>query len=127
MLWVAEDVARGALLDDEPEIHDRSLSADVLNRAEVVRDKHVGHPESFLQLQEHLKYFAAHRDVEGGCRLIENDKLRATDDSSGDSDALLLTGAELVRVSSQMFGTQSDDFHHLLQAIQLLGPLQIAV
>src|SRR5260370_31140759 len=62
-------------------------------------DEEVGKAVFLLQVTQHFDDLLLHGAVEGGGRLVENDKLRLQDDGARDGDALALAAGEFVRVA----------------------------
>ena len=72
----AEELARRALLDDPPEIHDRRPVGESADDAEVVADEEVRRAGRgrLLELGEQVQDLGADGDVERRDRLVEDDE-----------------------------------------------------
>src|SRR6266545_3866722 len=103
-----EDRGDWAGLDDAPQVHDRHALAEVANDAEIVRDEDEGELAAFLQPLQQQQYLRLDRNVEGRDRLVGNEELGLERERAGDTDALTLAAAELVRVAHHRIGGQPD-------------------
>src|SRR5712691_11769394 len=83
---------------DFSKVHDRDVIREVAHEGQVVRDEEVREPEVALEILEEVHDLRLHRDVKGGCRLVEDEEARLDREGAGDRDALALPPAQLVRI-----------------------------
>ena len=95
-------------LDQLAQIHNTDAVGDMLDNAQVMRDKEVGQPHLLLQILKHIDDLRLNRDIQRGDRLIADDELRVHSQRTGDADTLTLTARELVRVAVGMLTVQAD-------------------
>jgi hypothetical protein len=111
VLRVGEDVAGGALLDDDAALHDGDTVGDLADDGEVVRDEEHGEAVRGLEAREEIEDLRLHGDVERGGGFVGDEQARAVDERHGDDDALALATRELVRVVVQpLLGVGESDF-----------------
>ena len=89
------DLVDRALLDDAPLLHDHDAVADGVDDVEVVADEQVAQIEVPPQIPQQIEDLGLYGDVEGGDRLVRDQKARALDQGGGDGDALPLPAREL--------------------------------
>src|SRR5262249_9991107 len=85
-------------------------------RGEVGRDEEVGEAEARLEISQECQQRRLHRDVERGGWLVEGDQPRLAGERPREGDALLLAARELMRIASDVFGTESHRAEQLLDA-----------
>ena len=68
-----------------------------------------------------------HRDVEAGCRLVEDDQLRLQGEDAGEADAALLAAAQFVRVEVEMADRQADRLQDFADAAVAFGAAEIGM
>ena len=95
------DVLGGADLDDPPREQHGYAVAHLGDECQVVRDEEDREPESGPQLDEHVEHLVAHRNVECGHRLIEDQRPRLAGQGARDGDALALAARKLAREASE--------------------------
>ena len=95
-------------LDQLAQIHNTDAVGDMLDNAQVMRDKEVGQPHLLLQILNHIDDLRLNRDIQRGDRLIADDELRVHSQRTGDADTLTLTARELVRVAVGMLTVQAN-------------------
>ena len=95
-------------LDQLAQIHNTDAVGDMLDNAQVMRDKEVGQAHLLLQVLKHIDDLRLNRDIQRGDRLIADDELRVHSQRTGDADTLTLTARELVRVAVGMLTVQAD-------------------
>ena len=103
-----EDLGGGALLDDDPALHDHDAIADLGRDPEVVRDEQHGEVETPLDVVEEVQDLRLHRDVEGRDGLVGDQHLRLHGESAGNGDALALAAGELMRVAVEHLRRKPD-------------------
>ena len=86
-----------ALLDDEPEVHDRDLVRHLPDHRQVVRDEQIGDVPFALQVAQQIEDAGLDAHVQRGDRLVQNQHLRLKRQRPGDADALPLPAGELGR------------------------------
>ena len=91
----ADQLARRALGDDAPAVHDHEAVAQLLGLVHVVRREHEGHALA-LQLVEALPQEVARLRVEAGRRLVEQQQLGLVDERAGDREPALHAARERV-------------------------------
>ena len=75
---------------------------------EIVAHEHIGEAQSRAQFVEQIENLGLDRSVKRRGRLVEQQHLRAQDQSAGDRDALALPARELVREAKAEGGPQAD-------------------
>ena len=75
--------------------------------AQIVRDEEVGHPETFLELQQKVDDLGLNREIEGRGRFITNEKIRLQRQRAGNTDALPLAARQLTWQPLPEFGLQT--------------------
>ncbi len=98
MHGAAEHLARRALLDHAPAVHDDDAVADLLDDAEVVRDEDDGDAGLALEAHQPAEHLGLDGGVQGRGRLVGDDQLGLVDERKRDHDALPHASGELVRV-----------------------------
>ena len=93
---------------DLTQIHHGDTVADVLDDAEVVRDKQVGEVELFLEFFHQVDDLRLDGDVERADRLVGDDELGGKGKGACDPDSLALSAVECVRLSTQVIRVQTD-------------------
>ena len=86
------------LLYDTAGIHDVNVIAHLRNHAKVVADQKNARPLP-AQLLHQTQNLGLHGHVEGGRRLIRDQKLRAADHRHGNHNPLPETSRELMRIT----------------------------
>ena len=80
----------------------------MLDDPKVVGDEEIGEAELLLQIEQHVQYLRLDRNVERRDRLVGDDELGVHRERPRDADALALPAGEFMRISSVVFGAQSD-------------------
>ena len=88
-------VARGDL-NDPAKVHDRGALADVLDHAQVVRDKKVGQTKPLLKVLQEVYDLRLNRNVERRNRFVENEERGLDRKRARDSDPLALAAREFM-------------------------------
>ena len=96
-----EDLARGALLDDLPRVHDRHPVAEPGDHPEVVGNQDEPRLELALKVGEQVEDLRLDGDVEGGGRLVRDDEVGLAHEGHRDHHPLAEAAGELVRVLPQ--------------------------
>ena len=89
------------------------------DHGQIVRHEQIGDAALALDVGEQIEDLAAHRDVEGGDRLVEHDQRGIAGDGARDGDALALAARELARLAAE----QMADLQHLGHACDRLFAL----
>ena len=115
---VREDLAYRSLLDHAACIHDGDVVGEIGDDREVVRDVQRGDAVLTGERANGGKHVLLSRHVEASRRLVEHDDRRAAGEGHRESDALLLTTRELVRIALEVFVVCRQEYlgHHLLDA-----------
>jgi hypothetical protein len=100
-------------LDDLAHVHDGDAVADVADDGKIMGDEEIGQVELRLELLEQVDHLGLNGHVERADRLVADNELRFQRERSGNSDALTLAAAELVRVAVRKVRVQPDDAEHL--------------
>ena len=100
-------LARGRL-DDPAGIHHRDAVAEFGNDPEIVSDEEDGHAEFAPQAVEQVEDLRLDGHVEGGRRLVGNEKLRVAGKRDRDHHALALSARHLVRVAVERLCGRGD-------------------
>ena len=86
-------------------------------------DEQVGNIALLLELLQQVQDLGTDGDVQCGDGLVSNDQLRLHDHGAGQADSLALTAGELVGITGQVLGQQTDFLDHafdLLNAVLLI-------
>ncbi len=87
-----------ALLNEAGRIHHVHAGGIARDHAEIVRDDDERDPKPAREILHQLEDLCLDRDVERGCRLIGDDKLRVAGEADCNHHALADASRELVRV-----------------------------
>jgi hypothetical protein len=104
MFGRAKQYFPGRDFDQFSEIHDRDPVADMADHGEIVRNEHIRHAPSALQVDEKVEDLCAHGHVKRGNRLVADHEGRLEREGASDDDALALPARELVRESGSVLG-----------------------
>ena len=113
---VRKDRGLGAGLHHTAEVHHHHVVGDVLDHRQVVRDKHVGGLQLFLQVHEQVEHLRLDRHVQRRGGLVGHQDLGLQHHGARDGDALALAAREHVGVAVVVLGPQA----HALQGVQHL-------
>ena len=75
MHGIGQDVARIALLNNPPKIHDRNLLGNKPHNAKVMRNEEIREPVTIAELGKETDYLRLDGYVQRGHRLVADDKL----------------------------------------------------
>src|SRR5262249_59029470 len=98
MLRVSEERRDLGTLDDFAGIHHDDLLRELGDDAEIVGDQHDGGAGLVAQIAHEIEDLRLHRDIEGGRRLVGDEKVWITSQRHRDHDALAHATRKLVRV-----------------------------
>ena len=101
MLRRLQHICRRALLHNTAKIHDGDAIRQVADDAKVMRDKEIGKPKLFLQFFQQIQYLGLDGHVQRACAFVADDDFRIHSQRAGQTDALPLAAAELVRITVQ--------------------------
>ena len=124
MLRICENILCVSVFDDLAVVHNGNFFAYAAHDAQVVGDEEQRNAALFVEPPEHVENLGLHRHVEGGGRLVEDEKLRVVDEGRRDHRALALTAGELMRIFfvGEVRLGQTDKTHDLERhAAALLG------
>ena len=99
MLGIVDHLISRSDLYDLAVVHHCNPVAHVMNDRHVMTDKEITKAEFILQIVEKIQDLGLDRDIERRGRFVADDESRLDGQRPGDSNALPLTAAELVRVS----------------------------
>ncbi len=114
---IGEYARRLASLDDLSLAHDDHIVGDAADDVEIVGDEQHRHAELRLQVLQQFEDLRLHGDVEGGRRLVGDQKIGTVGERHGDHHPLALSAGELVRIGAKAlrriddadFGQKLDD------------------
>lgn len=99
MIWPTENLFRRSFLDDPSEIHDDDAIREMADDAEVVADEEVGQLKLFAKIHEQVQNLRLDRDIQGRHGFITDQDVGIHGECAGDTDALSLSTAELMRIA----------------------------
>jgi hypothetical protein len=105
-----------AKLNNFPKVHDRNAIADILDNAQIVRDKDHRQGEIALQLLKQIEHLGLNGDIKGRDRLIGDDELGIAGEGPCNADALTLAAAELVWIALGMGAIEANPFEQIVHA-----------
>jgi len=120
MQWPGEDLRRGLLLDDLPQVHHDDPVRQVPHRGEVVRDEQIRHAEARLEVLQEVHDLGANRHVERGDGLVEDDQGGIERERPRHRESLAHPAAELVRIVLRHVGIETDRADQLQRAFLAL-------
>jgi hypothetical protein len=94
-----EESVCGAKLHQLAEIHDCHPIRDVPNHGQIVGDEEICEPAAVAEVGEEIEHLGLHGDVEGGYRLVEDDKLGFDRKGACDSHSLPLSARQFVWIA----------------------------
>ncbi len=120
-----EEIALAADLDDAARIHHRDAIGQRGDDGEIVADVQRRDAVRAAEHAHRLEHVRLRRHVEAGRRLVEHDHARPAREGHRESDALLLSTRQLVRVAAQEapVGGQQDFGEHLRESF---APFRVA-
>ena len=123
MLRLVEEGRDRGLLDDSPCVHDGDLVGDLGDDAQVVADHDDRRAELGMELAHEVEDLGLDGDVEGGGRLVGDEKLGTAGERHGDHHALAHPARELVGivVVALFRGRDAHAAHHLYRALPRLA------
>ncbi len=127
MLGIGEHLEGLAALHHPPFVHHQHLVADVAHHPQIVGHQHIAEPHGLLHLQQQVDDLGAHRDIQGGERLVGHDYLGVEDQRPRQRHPLLLAGGEHLRVEEGVIcqhAHHAQGLYHLVAAL-LLGHLGV--
>ncbi len=110
-------------LHDRAQVHHGDARADLADRAEIVRDEHVGEPVLLLQVLEQVEDLGLDRHVERRDGLVAHHQPRPQRQRPGDPDALCLAAGELMGVAGGVLRPQAHPLQQLLHRFVRGQPL----
>ena len=122
-----EEIHRRCRLDDLPQVHHAHAIGHVANHVQPVGDEQIGELQLLLKFHQEIEDLGLHRHIEGGHRLVGDEKIRFQRDCPGDADALTLTAGELVGVLTASPGIESHEFHQMSRTAAYLMPVRHGV
>jgi len=108
-------------------VHHRHAVADLSGHAQVVRDEQHGEVEFLAHVVEQFQDLRLHGDIQGGHGLVGDQQFGLHCQRARDADALPLPARELVGVTVDGPGIESDECHQVLRAVPGLGLRQAEV
>ena len=99
------------------QVHNCNTVRNMMNYQKVMSNKEVCHAKFLLKLFKHIDNLRLNGNVQGTDCLVTDDKTRIRCQSSGDTDTLTLTAAELMCITGCMFGIQTNQFHKLKDTV----------
>src|SRR4030042_6240601 len=106
-----------------PQVHYRYAVADMAHHGEVVSDEKVAQPLDFtLQFFQEVDNLRLDGNIEGGDRLIADDKGGVTGQGACHADALSLASGKLMPKAGHHRRVETDDAEKLLHPVSVFSP-----
>jgi len=105
-------------LDQAAALHDGDAGAEVADERHGVGDEEVGEAVFLLEAAEQIDDLGSDADIEGGNRLVENEKAGPEGQGAGNVDALALAAGELMRMAAERGLVHAD----LAEQFDCFGP-----
>ena len=102
------------------QIHNGNAIGNVLHDGQVVSDKQIRGTELVLEFLEQVQNLGLNGHIQSGNRLVADDQLGLQSERAGDADTLALAARELVRITVDVLGIQTDDVQQLADALDTL-------
>ena len=99
----------GSGLHNEAQVHNGDTVRDHLHNGKVMGDKYVCQLVLLLELMEKVLYLCLDGNVQSGDRLVGNHQMGVYRKGTGNSDPLLLSTGELMRITAGMLIAQTND------------------
>ena len=93
-----------------PQVHHGDPPGNMAHHRYVVGDKQVGQAQFRLHILQHIHNLGLNRYVQGGNRLVADDKFRLHRQGPGDTDPLLLSPGKFVGIPVGVFAVQPHPF-----------------
>src|SRR5918993_1064189 len=97
-------------------ISDRNPIAEIASQPDVVGNEEHRNARIILEVLEQVHDLCLNTDVEGGCRLVEDQDVGIECERGGNADALALSAAELVRIAAGEVGREPDPLQEIAYA-----------
>ncbi len=92
----------------------------MLHDGQVVGDKQICGTELVLQFLEQVQNLGLNGHIQSGNRLVADNQLGLQRKCTGNADTLTLTAGELMRITVDVLGVQSNDVEKLADALNAL-------
>ncbi len=93
-----ENLRHSIGFDDFAFLHHRDIVGDFPDDAEVMGNEEHRHVVARLQVLQKLEDLSLHGNIEGGCRLVGDEKIGPVGERHGDHHPLALAAGELMRI-----------------------------
>jgi len=103
-----------ALLDNLASSHHKNLVGHELDHGEVMANKHIGQPESLLQIEQEVEYRGLNTDIECTDAFVTDEDLGLHRQAPGDRNPLALPARKFVWVLAKCLRSKA----HALQPLQ---------
>src|SRR5262245_15368152 len=113
MTGASEEIPGFRVLDDAPEVHNGHSIAHETDGRQVVGNEQVGQLQPALQITQEVEDAALDRDIESGCHFVVQNELGLERERPCDGETLALPARELVRVSTETAGRETDQLEQL--------------
>ena len=107
-------------LDHLAQVHNGNAIGDVLHDGQVVGDKQICGTELVLELLKKVQNLGLNGYVKCRDRLVADDQLWLQSERAGNADTLTLTAGELMRITVDVLGVQSDNVEKLADTLNAL-------
>ena len=102
------------------QIHNGNAIGNVLHDGQVVSDKQIRGTELVLEFLEQVQNLGLNGHIQSGNRLVADNQLGLQRKCAGNADTLTLTAGELMRITVDVLGVQSNDVEKLADALNAL-------
>src|SRR5262245_60427762 len=99
-------------LHDAAQMEDHHAVRDLAHDREIMTDENERHAGERLKLHDKVDDLALDRDIECADSLVANDQLRSDNHSPRDTDTLILSTRELMRVTIDPRWIEPHFLHH---------------
>jgi hypothetical protein len=123
---MGQHLAGRTRLDDLAAVQNKHLVAEVFHNREIVRDEEHGEAEFLAEVRQQVHDLGLDTDIKGAHRFVADEELRFDGQCPGDPDALALSAAELVGMTSRHFGPEADLGQQRGDAVGTPGGREIA-
>src|SRR5438874_5014884 len=119
----AWQVLRSQTFDNGALVHYGDFLREKREEIQIVRDVKIAEAVFALQFQKQLHHSRLQRQVETGESFVQNQELRVQRQGARDSDALLLSPAELMRQAEARARIEIDLFHQFEHTLLTFLPV----
>ncbi|MPN29954.1 hypothetical protein SDC9_177411 [bioreactor metagenome] len=122
MSGILEEHARGGSFHHHAQIHHNNFIRNMAYHGQIVGNEQIRQAPIPLQVHEKIQYLRLNGHIQGGYRLVTNNKLRFQGQRPGDADALSAPAVQLVGKHLCKALCQAHRIHQLLDLMVALRP-----